>query len=49
MVVRVDFERYAKKLLKRLEKQLKESKHLWEKEELKIEIEHHKQRYPEYL
>lgn len=49
MDIAVNWERYAKKVLKNLEKDLKKSKNDWEKEELKKEIATHKYRYAEYL
>lgn len=49
MDIRVNWERYAKKVLKNLEKDLKKSKNQWEIEELEKEIAKHKENYAEYL
>lgn len=49
MDIRVNWERYAKKVLKNLEKDLKKSKNQWEIEELEKEILKHKENYAEYL
>lgn len=49
MQINVDFKRYSKKLLKKMEKQLKTEKGDIERELLKKEIEKHKERYFEYL
>lgn len=49
MDIRFDEEKYAKNVLKRLEKQLKTEKGDIEIEMLKKEIEKHKERYSEIL
>jgi len=49
MDIRFDEEKYAKNVLKRLEKQLKSEKGDIEIEMLKKEIEKHKERYSEIL
>ena len=49
MNITVNWERYAKKVLKNLEKDLKKTKSDWEKEDLEKEIATHKYRYAEYL
>lgn len=52
MDINVDWEKYAEKSLKRMEKELKLAKknnEEWKIEELKRDIEKHKDRYSEYL
>lgn len=49
MDINVDWVQYAEKVLKRLEKELKNCKYGWKKEYLKRDIEKHKNRYAEYL
>lgn len=49
MDITVNWERYAKKVLKNLEKDLKNAKSDWEKEYLEKEIVRHKENYAEYL
>lgn len=49
MDITVNWERYAKKVLKNLEKDLKNAKSDWEKEDLEKEIVRHKENYAEYL
>jgi hypothetical protein len=49
MQVNVDFEKYAKNVLKMMEKQLKNERGEEEKEMLKRDIEKHKDKYSEYL
>ena len=49
MDITVDWVKYSKNTLKRLEKQLKLEKGEMEREMLKKEIEKHKELYSEYL
>ena len=49
MDITVNWEKYAKNVLKNLEKELKNAKNDWEKEDLKKEIARHKENYAEYL
>ena len=49
MDITVDWVKYSKNTLKRLEKQLKSEKGEMEREMLKKEIQNHKERYSEYL
>lgn len=45
IVVTFDESKYAKNMLKRLEKDLKKCKYDWQKEDLKKEIKRHKEYY----
>lgn len=52
MDINVDWKKYSEKLLKKMERQLKEAikaKENWKIEELKKDIENHKERYSDYL
>lgn len=52
MDIKMDWEKYAKKSLKRMEKELKaaeKNNEEWKIEDFKRDIERHKEEYSEYL
>lgn len=49
MQIDVDFKKYAENVLKKMKKQLKNTKDEHEKDILKKDIEKHKEKYSDYL